>query len=78
MALKEKASPKAVTWRVPHLEKEINQMKKVMEEIRNSMRRTSNVDDLVHITDSSFTTSVISHPLSSKFKMPILDLYDGL
>ena len=53
-------------------------MKKVMEEIRNSMRRTSHVDDLVHITDSSFTTSNISHPLSSKFKMPTLDLYDGL
>ena len=60
------------------MEKEINQMKKVMEEIRNSMRRMSHVDNLVHITDSSFTTSKISHPLSSKFKMPTLDLYDGL
>ena len=41
------------------------------------MRRTSHVDDLVHRTDSLFMASITSHPLSSKFKMPSLDSYDG-
>ena len=41
------------------------------------MRRVNHVDDLVHITDFSFTASIISYPLPSKFKMPTLDSYDG-
>ena len=52
-----------VTWRVPHLEKEMDQMRKVMEEMKDSMRRTYHVDDLVHRTDYPF--------------MPTLDSYDG-
>jgi len=66
-----------VTSRVPHLEKEMDQMKKAMEEMRDSMKRTNHVDDLVHITDSPFTASITNHPLPSKFKMPTLDSYDG-
>ena len=41
------------------------------------MRRTSHVDDLVHWIDSPFVTSINSHPLPFKFKMPLLDSYDG-
>ena len=52
-------------------------MKKAMEEMRDSMRSMNHVDDLVHITDFSFTASIISYPLPSKFKMPTLDSYDG-
>ena len=59
-----------VSCRVPHLEKE-------MDEIRENMRRTNHVDDLVHRTDSPFIMSINSHHLPSKFKMPTLDLYDG-
>ena len=63
--------------RVPHLEREIDQIRRVMDEMRENMRRTSHVDDLVHRTDSPFITSINSHPLPSKFKMHSLDLYDG-
>ena len=48
-----------------------------MDKMRKNMRMTNHVDDLVHRTDSLFITSMNSHPLPSKFKMPALDLYDG-
>ena len=63
--------------RVPHLEREMDQMRKAMEEMRENMKRTNPVDDMVHRTDSPFTASVNSHPLPPKFKMPSLDSYDG-
>ena len=63
--------------RVPHLEREIDQIRRVMDEMRENMRRMSHVDDLVHRNDSPFIASINSHPLPSKFKIPSLDLYDG-
>ncbi|XP_030930899.1 uncharacterized protein LOC115956740 [Quercus lobata] len=63
--------------RVPHLEREIDQMRKVIDEMRENMRRTNLVEDLVHRTDSPFTSSINGHPLPPKFKMPSLDSYDG-
>ncbi|XP_065629266.1 uncharacterized protein LOC136068928 [Quercus suber] len=63
--------------KVPHLEKEVDQMRKVMDEIKENMRRTNLVEDLVHQTDSPFTASINGHPLPPKFKMPSLDSYDG-
>ena len=53
-------------------------MKRDMEEMKDSIRRENYVDDLVHKTDSPFIASITSHPLPSKFKMPTLDLYDGM
>ena len=66
-----------VTRRVPYLEREIDQMKRSMEKMKDSMRRANHVDDLIHRIDSPFITSITSHPLPSKFKMPTLDSYDG-
>ena len=63
--------------RVPHLEREMDQMKKVMDEMRENIRRANLVDNLVHRTDSSFIASINSHPLPPKFKMLSLDSYDG-
>ena len=63
--------------RVSHLEKEMDQMRKVMNEMRENMRKVNPVDDSVHRIDSPFVPSINSHPLPSKFKMPSLDLYDG-
>ena len=51
-------------------------MRKVMDEMRENMRRVNLVDDLVHRTDSPFTALINSHPLPPKFKMPSLDSYD--
>ena len=55
----------------------MDQIRKAMEKMRENMRRTNHVDDLIHRTDSPFITSINSHPLPSKFKMPSLDSYDG-
>ena len=52
-------------------------MKKATEEMRDFMRRTNHVDDLVHKMDSPFTASITSLPLPSKFKMLTLNSYDG-
>ena len=52
-------------------------MKKVMEEMKENMRRANSIEDLVHKTDSPFTASINGHSLPSKFKLPSLDLYDG-
>ena len=73
----ESQSRGTMSRRVPHLEKEVDQMRKVMEEIRENMRRANPVEDLVHRTDSPFTASINGHPLPPKFKMPSLDSYDG-
>ena len=64
--------------RVPHLEKEMDQMRKVIDEMRENMRTANPVEDLVHRTDSPFTTLINGHPLPPKFKMPFLDSYDGM
>ena len=62
---------------VPHLKEEMDQMKKVMEEMKENMRGANPIEDLVHRTDSPFTASINGHPLPPKFKMPSLDSYDG-
>ena len=55
----------------------MDQMRKVMDEMRESMRRANPVEDLVHRIDSPFTALINGHPLPPKFKMPSLDSYDG-
>ena len=62
---------------MPHLKEEMDQMKKVMKEMKENMRRANPVEDLVHRTDSPFTASINGHPLPPKFKLPFLDSYDG-
>ena len=59
------------------MKREMDQMKRIMEEMKDFMRRVNHVDDLVHRTDYSFVASITSHLLPSKFKMPALDSYDG-
>ena len=69
---------KATTLRrVPHLEREMDQMRKVMDEMKENMRRANLVEDLVHRIDSPFMASINGDPLPPKFKMPSLDSYDG-
>ena len=52
-------------------------MKKVVEEMKENMRRANPIEDLVHRTNSPFTASINGHPLTLKFKLPSLDSYDG-
>ena len=73
----ESQSKGTISWRVPHLEKEMDQMRKVLDEMKENVRRENPVEDLVYLIDSFFTASINSHPLPPKFKMPSLDSYDG-
>ena len=54
-------------------------MKEWMDFMMNALRGwvSSDLDDLVHRTDSPFTTFVTSFPLPPKFHMPQLESYDG-
>ena len=45
-----------------------------MEEMKDNMRSTNYVDDLIHRTNSFFMAFINSHPLRSKFKMAFLGL----
>ena len=56
----------------------MDQMRKVMDKMKENMRRANPVEDLVHRTDSPFTAPINSQPLPPKFKMPSLDSYDGM
>ena len=62
---------------VPHLKEEMDKMKRIMEEMKENMRRVNPIEDLVYRTDSPFMASINGHPLPPKFKMPSLDSYDG-
>ncbi|XP_030970055.1 uncharacterized protein LOC115990360 [Quercus lobata] len=55
----------------------MDQMRRVMDEMRENVSRANPIEDLVHWINSPFTASINGHPLPSKFKMPSLDLYDG-
>ena len=73
----ESQSKATTLQRVPQLEREMDQMRKVMDEMKENMRRANLVEDLVHRIDSPFTASINGDPLPPKFKMPSLDSYDG-
>ena len=62
---------------VPHLKEEMDKMKRIMEEMKENMRRVNPIEDLVYRTDSPFMASINGHLLPPKFKMPSLDSYDG-
>ena len=54
-------------------------MKEQMGFMMNALRGrvSSDLDDLVHRTDSPFTAFVTSYPLPPKFRMPQVENYDG-
>ena len=54
-------------------------MKERMDFMMNALRGrvSSDLNDLFHWTDSSFTTSVTSFPLPQKFRMPQVESYNG-
>ena len=64
--LSTKTTQGVLLHRVPHLEKEMDQMRRAMDEMRENMRRTNHVNDLIHRIDSPFIASINSHPLPSK------------
>ena len=62
----------------PPIVVEMQAMKEQMEVIINALkgRVSSDLDDLVNRTDSSFTLSINSFPLPQKFRMPQIESYD--
>ena len=42
-------------------------MRKVMDEMRENMRRTNPIEDLVHYTDSSFIASMLASRIQDAF-----------
>ena len=54
-------------------------VKERMDFMRNALRGrvSSDLNELVHRTDSPFTAPVTSLPLPPKFRMPQVEAYDG-
>ena len=71
--------PSVTDMAQPHIVAEMHAMKEQMDVMMNALkgRVSSDLDDLVHQTDSPFTTSVNSFPLPLKFRMPQVENYDG-
>ena len=63
----------------PHIVTKMQMIKERMDFMMNALRErvSSNLDDLVHQTDSPFTVSITSFPLPPKFRMPQVENYDG-
>ena len=59
---------------------EMEMMKEMMDFMMNTLRGqvSSDLDELVHQTESSFTTPITPFPISPKFHMPLVEAYDGL
>ena len=62
----------------PHIVVEMQMMKERTDFMMNALKGwvSSNLDDLVHRTDSPFTAFVTSFPLPPKFHMPQVESYD--
>ena len=62
----------------PHIVAEMQMIREWMDLMMNALRGqvSSDLDDLVHRTDSPFTTSVNSFPLSLKFRIPQIENYN--
>ena len=58
---------------------EMQMMKERMNFMMNALKGgvSSDLDELVHQTDSPFTALVTSFPLPLKFRMPQVETYDG-
>ncbi|XP_050280391.1 uncharacterized protein LOC126721395 [Quercus robur] len=71
--------PSVTDMAPPHIVMEMQAMKKQMDIMMNALKGwvSSDLDDLVHRTDSPFITFVNSFPLPPKFYMPQVENYDG-
>ena len=51
-----------------------------MDELRNAIKEKTDqsLDRMVRATDSPFTTVILECPVSSKFRLPQLEPFDGL
>ena len=70
--------PSLMDFAPPSIIVEMQAMKEQMEVMMNALkgRVSSDLDDLVNRTDSSFTATVNSYPLPSKFRIPQINSYD--
>ena len=61
-----------------HIIAKMQMMKERMDFMMNSLRGrvSSDLDDLIHQTESPFTASINSFPLPPKFRMPQIESYD--
>ena len=71
--------PSVADMAPPYIVAEMQAIKEQMDIMMNALkgRVSSDLDDLVHRTNSPFTASVNSFPLPPKFRMPQVENYDG-
>uniref|UniRef100_A0A2N9ERH4 Uncharacterized protein n=1 Tax=Fagus sylvatica TaxID=28930 RepID=A0A2N9ERH4_FAGSY len=61
------------------LEEELREMRKQMGDMKNNLKAKAarNLDNLVHRADSLFIPSIANFPIPSRFKLPLLENFNG-
>ena len=61
------------------MENELRNIRKEMDELKSAMKDKGgeNLDGMIRRMDSPFTTEVLNHPFTPKFRLPQLKSYDG-
>ena len=54
-------------------------LRRELDEVKNAMKEKAamNLDGMLKMMDSPFTTSVLECPLPTKFRLPQLEFYNG-
>ena len=70
--------PSATDTAPPHMVAEMQMMKEMMDFMMNALKGwvSNNLDELVHWTDSPFTTLITSFPFPTKFCMLQIEAYN--
>ena len=53
-------------------------MRKELDEVKSTMKTVVNLDGMLKRTNSPFTAKVLECPLPPKFKLPQLEVYNGM
>ena len=71
--------PSTINTALPYMVMEMQMMKERIDFMMNALRGrvSSDLNELVHQTNSPFTAPVMSFPLPPKFCMPQVEAYDG-
>ena len=65
---------------MPNKDQMMEAMRKELDEVKSSMKGETavNLDGMLKRTNSPFTAKVLECPLPPKFKLPQLEVYDGM
>ena len=73
-----KATSKRTRQTTPNKDQMVEAIRKELDEVRSAMKTAINPGGMLKETSSPFTTKLLECPLPLKFKLPQLEVYDGM